>query len=100
MLCINLLFEFLLEYNVFILFREFWNRKGVKRSPGAFVMSLSNKETELSESEGEEDHDLRMVTAKRFNCDDLYMRCNIKLNRSLNVDYMNYIWMIICLVFN
>ncbi|KAF9677858.1 hypothetical protein SADUNF_Sadunf08G0151400 [Salix dunnii] len=53
--------------------REFWNRKGVKRSPGAFVMSLSNKETELSESEGEEDHVLRMVTAKRFNCDDLYM---------------------------
>jgi nucleoporin GLE1 len=66
----------------------------------AFVMSLSNEETELSESEREEDHDLSMVTAKRFNCDDLYMRCDIKLHGSLNVDYMNYIWMIICLVFN
>lgn len=71
--------------------RVFWNRKGVKRSPGAFVMSLSNEETELSESEREEDHDLRMVTAKRFNCDDLYMSDSDSSDYELAFDPQSYL---------
>lgn len=71
--------------------REFWNRKGVKRSPMAFVMSLSNEETELSESEREEDHDLSMVTAKRFNCDDLYMSDSDSSDYELAFDAQSYL---------
>ncbi|KAJ6321435.1 hypothetical protein OIU77_011499 [Salix suchowensis] len=72
-------------------FTKAQSRKGVKRSLGAFVMSLSNEETELSESESEEDHDLRMVTAKRFNCDDLYMSDSDSSDYELAFDPQSYL---------
>ncbi|KAJ6430373.1 hypothetical protein OIU84_021720 [Salix udensis] len=72
-------------------FTKAQSRKGVKRSPGAFVMSLSNEETELSDSEREEDHDLRMVTAKRFNCDDLYMSDSDSSDYELAFDPQSYL---------
>ncbi|CAK7332495.1 unnamed protein product [Dovyalis caffra] len=57
----------------------------------AFVMSLSNEEVELSESESEENHDLSLVTAKRFNCDDLYMSESEGSDYELALDGQSYL---------
>ena len=44
---------------------------GESRKP--FIMRVSEDEIEDTESEGEEDRSL--VAAKRFNCDEIYLRC-------------------------
>ncbi|KAK6252439.1 hypothetical protein QUC31_014159, partial [Theobroma cacao] len=53
--------------------REFYAENGIKRSPNAFVMRISDEEFEDSEGEAEEVHDRGLVKATRFNCDEFYL---------------------------
>ncbi|OMO60307.1 GLE1-like protein [Corchorus capsularis] len=53
--------------------REMYGEKGVKRSPNAFVMKISDEEFEDSESEAEEVNDRALVKAAQFNCDEFYL---------------------------
>uniref|UniRef100_A0A5B6YNB3 mRNA export factor GLE1 n=1 Tax=Davidia involucrata TaxID=16924 RepID=A0A5B6YNB3_DAVIN len=54
--------------------REFFAAKNMERSPGAFVMHVSEDEMEDIESDGDEEaHDRRVVGGRRFACDELYL---------------------------
>ncbi|OMO71964.1 Glycoside hydrolase, family 1 [Corchorus olitorius] len=56
--------------------REIYGEKGVKRSPNALVMKISDED---SESEAEEVNDRALVKAAQFKCDEFYLRYGIIL---------------------
>lgn len=55
------------------LLRDFLNDRVDDKRPRPFVMRVFEDEMDETESEGEED--LPLVAAKRFNCDEHYLRC-------------------------
>ncbi|KAF8390531.1 hypothetical protein HHK36_025058 [Tetracentron sinense] len=53
--------------------REFSNMNGIRRSPRAFVMRISDDEMDGIKSEGEDVHDRSIVAGNRFTCAELYL---------------------------